>query len=221
MQATSNPNPGTPACTISGVHDWPISKAKTYPTKVVQCAYNLQFSSSSTESQTMETLIRSLTVVPSQPCLCHLSSNPKTKRPTKSRFCGFCTLRFPNLFPLIFLATTVDPRSVSQPPPLQPLVSRYVHPTRHIAVKLASDTSLCANARMCTFGTILGNYRACAPYVVHICWVLCMCASPPLRCHGRLGLDYGRACQSQRRSCQVKQEVCAFFFHQRCQLRDL
>ena len=69
-----------------------------------------------------------------------------------------------------FLADTMESRSVSRSPPLSHSGSRYMHPTHHIAVKSASDTSLLESAyahlELCSAST------ACrcsvAPYVVHI-----------------------------------------------------
>jgi hypothetical protein len=166
MQATQ-----APVCTISGVHDWPISKVKNAPNESraacsVQRAYNFQFSSSSAESQSMGTFIHppyrcTLTTLPLS-----LVNQPKTKCPTKSRFCGFCgfcALHFPNLFPpLDFSPLRWNPDRCLSHPHFSHSVSRYLHPTRHIAVKLASDTSLCTCARIHIWSCIRQLSRICS-----------------------------------------------------------
>ncbi|CDM35477.1 unnamed protein product [Penicillium roqueforti FM164] len=94
---------------------------------------------------------------------CHLSAN---RSPSKPRC---CTSRFQIPFSPSF------PRE-DDTTPLSHSVAKYVHPTRHIAVKSTSDISLRASASMQPWDYI-GKYHACAVlrYSVHPTYMLGAC----------------------------------------------
>ena len=108
----------------------------------------------STESQSMETFIPYLAVGPSFPVTCLLTESDSVST-------------------LISSQVRYNPGRRPIHSPLGHLVAKYMHPTRHIAVKSTSDT-LCASASMYVN---LGLYQASTmyalcpvtPYIVHIC----------------------------------------------------
>lgn len=98
------------------------------------------------------------------------------KSPTKPRFCA---LRFP--FSISFPSSPVrwnpDRCLIYPHPHLAIRLSRYVHPTRHIAVKSAPDTSLRASARTHFWSYVRQVLCMCfhAPFVVRRIYIYAGC----------------------------------------------
>lgn len=137
MQATKT-NPGIPGIPVSPATTTGRSKKQTNPTKVVQGAYNIQYF-----VELNRITVHGNVYPPPYRCTnpvsvtCQLT---QAKSPTKPRFCA---LRFPIPFPLLVSSLIRwNPDRCLVHPPLSHSGSRYMHPTHHIAVKLASDTLL-------------------------------------------------------------------------------
>lgn len=138
MQATKT-NPGIP---LSPATTTGRSEKQTNPTKAVQRAYNIQYFVD-LDRITVHGNVHPL------PCRCTNSVSvtcqlTQVKKPIQT---PVLHLTYSDPVPALgFLANTMKSRSVSCPPPLSHSGSRYMHPTHHIAVKSASDTSLFESA---------------------------------------------------------------------------